>query len=285
MNHCPTFVGAMNMPYRNAWVYCLAMIAMTVLAFWPGYFSRLGTARIAWHIHAITATAWMLLLAAQSWSIGHGERARHRTLGLAIFIVVPLFIVGAAGAVHSMAIATASGQDPFYKLWGSALGFVDLIGAAAFLLFAAMALKERRNAARHAAWLLATPLLLIPPALARVYNAHLPGLIINGPQDFPLFRWSVHLGGMTGVVIALWLWSRHRRHGRPWLVVAAVLLLQSLTFETVGFSAMWRAAFAAFAGVSAPIQAAGAAVAAAVALWWGWRAVPLRPATPAASPA
>lgn len=273
------------MPYRNAWVYCIAMIAMTILAFWPGYFSRLGTAKIAWHIHAVTATAWMLLLAAQSWSIDRGERARHRSLGLAIFILVPMFMVGAAGVGHSMAIATASGQDPFYKLWGSALGFVDLIGAAAFLLFAAMALKERRNVARHAAWLLATPLLLIPPALARVYNAHLPGLIINGPQDFPLFRWSVHLGGLTGVVIGLWLWSRHRRHGQPWLIVAAVIVLQSLAFETVGFSTIWNGAFTAFAGVSPPIHAASAAIVAAVALWWGWRAVPLRPATEAASPA
>ena len=273
------------MPYRNAWIYCLAMIAMTVLAFWPGYFSRLGTAKIAWHIHAITATAWMLLLAAQSWSIDRGKRARHRSLGLGVFLLVPLFMVGAAGVEHSMAIATASGRDPFYKLWGPALGFVDLIGAAAFLLFATMALKERRNVARHAAWLLATPLLLIPPALARVYNAHLPGLIIHGPQDFPLFRWSVHLGGLTGVGIGLWIWSRNRRHGQPWLIVAAVILLQSLAFETIGSSALWKAAFEAFADVSPPGHAAGAAVVAAMALWWGWRAVPFRPATEAASPA
>lgn len=258
---------------------------MTVLAFWPGYFSRLGTAKIAWHIHAITATAWLLLLSAQSWSIDRGERTRHRSMGLAIFLLVPLFMVGAAGVEHSMAIATASGRDPFYDLWGSALGIYDLIGSAAFLAFAAMALKDRRNVARHAAWLLATPLLLTGPALGRVYNAHLPGLIINGPQDFPLFRWSVHLGGMTGAVIALGLWSRHRRHGQPWLIVAAVILLQSFTFETIGFSEIWEAAFTAFAGVTAPIHAAGAAIVAAVALWWGWRPVPLRSSSTSAPPA
>lgn len=273
------------MPYRNAWVYCLAIIAMTVLAFWPGYFSRLGTAKIAWHIHAITATAWMLLLGAQSWSIDRGQRARHRSLGLAIFILVPLFMVGAAGVEHSMSGASASGRDLFYDLWGSALGIYDLIGSTVFLLFAAMALKDRRNVARHAAWLLATPLLLTGPALGRVYNAHLPGLIINGPQDFPLFRWSLHLGGLTGAVIALWIWSRHRRHGQPWLIVAAVILLQSLAFETIGVSAIWNDAFTAFAGVTAPMHAAGAAVVAVAALWWGWRAVPQRAASPAASPA
>lgn len=275
----------MKMPYRNAWICCLAIIAMTVLAFWPGYFSRLGTAKIAWHVHAITATAWLLLLAAQSWSIDRGHRARHRSLGLAIFMLVPLFLVGAAGVEHSMAIATASGQDPFYNLWGSPLGIYDLIGSVAFLLVAVMALRERRNVARHAAWLLATPLLLIGPALGRVYNAHLPGLIINGPQDFPLFRWSVHLGGLTAIMIALWLWSRHRRHGQPWLVVAAVILLQSLLFETIGFTRIWNAAYIAFGDISAPVHAIGAGIIAATALWWGWRATPARAASHAASAA
>lgn len=271
----------MNMPYRNAWIFCLAIIAMTVLAFWPGYFSKLGTAKIAWHVHAVTATAWMLLLAAQSWSIDRGHRASHRSLGLAVFALVPLFLVGAAGVEHSMAMATASGEDPFYNLWGSPLGIYDLVGSAAFLLFGALALRERRNVARHAAWLLATPLLLIGPALGRVYNTYLPGLIINGPQDFPLFRWSVHLGGLTAILIAVWLWSRHRRNGQPWLVVAAVALLQSLLFETVGFTRPWHSAFLTFGDVPVAVHAVGAGLFALAALLWGWRSIPHRRPTPA----
>jgi uncharacterized membrane protein YozB (DUF420 family) len=270
----------MNMPYRNAWIFCLAIIAMTVLAFWPGYFSRLGTAKIAWHVHAVTATAWMLLLAAQSWSIDQGHRASHRSLGLAVFALVPLFLVGAAGVEHSMAMATASGEDPFYNLWGSPLGIYDLLGSAAFVVFAALALRERRNVARHAAWLLATPLLLIGPALGRVYNARLPGLVINGPQDFPLFRWSVHLGGLTGVSIAVWLWSRHRRNGQPWLVAAAVILLQSLMFETVGFVKAWNSVFLAFGDVPVAVHAVGAGLFGLAALSWAWRSNPHRRQSP-----
>ena len=275
----------MNMPYRNTWMFCLAIIAMTVLAFWPGYFSKLGTAKIAWHLHAVTATAWMLLLAAQSWSIDRGHRARHRSLGLAVFALVPLFLVGAAGVEHSMAMATASGEDPFYNLWGSPLGIYDLVGSTAFLLFATLALRERRHVARHAAWLLATPLLLIGPALGRVYNAHLPGLVINGPQDFPLFRWSVHLGGLTGVLIAGWLWSRHRRNGQPWMVVAAVILLQSLLFETVGFAEAWNSVFLAFGDVPVALHAVGAGLFGLAALSWGWRSIPHRRPTHTEMPA
>lgn len=264
------------MPYRHAWGWCLATIAMTVLAFWPGYFSQLGSAKIAWHVHAATATAWMLLLAAQSWSIDRGNRALHRGLGLAIFALVPLFLIGGAGVEHSMAVATGSGDDPFYNLWGPSLGLYDLIASLGFVLLTTMALKDRRNMARHAAWLLATPLLLVGPALGRIYNAHLPGLIINGPQDFPLFRWSVHLGGLTAIAVALWLWSRHRRHGQPWLVVAGVNLLESLLFETVGFLPSWKIAFVAFGDAPAAAHAIGAGLFAVAALWWGWRAVPAR---------
>lgn len=270
-----------GIPYRHAWIYCLAIIAMTIVAFWPGYFSRLGNADIAWHVHAATATAWVLLLAAQSRSVHRGHRALHRSLGLAIFAFVPLFLIGGAGVERTMAIATRSGQDPFYNLWGPSLGIYDLIASIGFVGLAAMALKERRNVALHAAWLLATPLLLIGPALGRIYNSHLPGLVINGPQDFHLFRWSVHLGGLTAIAIAAWLWSRDRRHGRPWRVVAAIILAESILFETLGFVPAWKAAFVTIGDIPETILALAAAALAAATLWWGWRAVPPRHAAAA----
>ena len=177
----------------------------------------------------------MLLLAAQSWSIDRGDRARHRSLGLAIFALVPLFFAGGAGVEHSMAVATGSGQDPFYNIWGPSLGAYDLVASLGFVAFTAMALRDRRRVARHAAWLLATPLLLVGPVLSRVYPRFIPGLAMHGPQDFGLFRWGIHLGGLTAIAIALWLWSRHRRDGRPWLAVAAINLVQLFLFETLGF--------------------------------------------------
>lgn len=113
---------ASGLPYRHAWRWCLALIGLTIIAFWPGYLSRIGGEKVTSHFHAITATAWMLLLAAQSRSIDRGERARHRSLGLAIFALVPLFFAGGAGVEHSMAVATGSGHDPFYNIWGPSLG-------------------------------------------------------------------------------------------------------------------------------------------------------------------
>ena len=130
-----------------------------------------------------------------------------------------------------MAVATGSGQDPFYNVWGSSLGIYDLVASLGFVALSTMALRDRRRVARHAAWLLATPLLLIGPVLSRVYPRFIPGLAMHGPQDFGLFRWGIHLGGLTAIAIAIWLWSRHRVDGWPWLAVAAINLVQLILFE------------------------------------------------------
>ncbi len=227
----------------------------------------------------------MLLLAAQSRSIDRGRRARHRSLGLAIFILVPLFFAGGAGVEHSMAVATGSGQDAFYNVWGASLGIYDLVASLGFVGLTAMALKERRNVARHAAWLLATPLLLVGPVLSRVYPRFVFDVILQWPRDFALFRWGIHLGALTAIAIALWLWSRHRRDGGPWLVVAAINLAQSVLFEKLGFLPAWKAAFVAFGGIPLAVHAIGAALLAACALWWGWRGLPAKhvPSTRAAA--
>lgn len=271
---------ASRLPYRHAWRWCLALIGLTIVAFWPGYLSRIGGEKVTSHFHAITATAWMLLLAAQSWSIDRGERARHRSFGLAIFALVPLFFAGGAGVEYSMAVATGSGQDPFYNVWGSSLGIYDLVASLGFVALTTMALRDRRRVARHAAWLLATPLLLIGPVLSRVYPRFIPGLAMHGPQDFGLFRWGIHLGGLTAIAIALWLWSRHRVDGWPWLAVAAINLVQLILFETLGFVPAWKAAFVTFGGIALGWHAIGAAVAAAAALWWGWQAGPVKHVRP-----
>ena len=40
------------MPYRKAWIWVLALLALTFVAFWPGYFSKLPVKKLAHHYHA-----------------------------------------------------------------------------------------------------------------------------------------------------------------------------------------------------------------------------------------
>jgi uncharacterized membrane protein YozB (DUF420 family) len=264
------------MPYRHAWLFVLALIAATVLAFWPGYFSVLRNAPIAFHLHGLTASLWMALLVAQSWTVHHGRRALHRTLGPATFVAVPLFIMGGFGVIQSMARATASGADPFYQIYGARLGSYDVLATATFAWVVGSALKERRNVQLHARYMLSTTLLLIGPVFARITDRFLPGFIIRGPQDFPLFAWNVHLVALIGIGIAAWLYAANRRFGRPWLIVGGVTLLQSILFETLARTAIWQRLFESIAFVPTPLWLALGLVAGIAAVWFGWNAIPTR---------
>ena len=59
------------MPFRHAWLYVLALLALTFVAFWPSYLSDLPGAKVAHHYHAASAVVWTMLAALQSWSIHH----------------------------------------------------------------------------------------------------------------------------------------------------------------------------------------------------------------------
>lgn len=47
------------MPYRHAWLYLVALLAGTFVAFWPSYLSKLSEASWGFHAHGITAGLWI----------------------------------------------------------------------------------------------------------------------------------------------------------------------------------------------------------------------------------
>ena len=262
------------MPYRHAWLFVVALIGVTIFGFWRSYFSIFSTSPAGFHIHGITASLWMLLLLAQSWSPHYRQMALHRTLGLATFVAIPLFAAGAMGVIHSMAFGTAHG-DPFYALWGAPLGFLDITALGAVLYAAGMALRHRRNVRLHADYMLSTALPLVSPALGRVINQTVPGLIVRGPVDFPLFGGGVQLANLAAGLIALWLWRRDPKSGRPWAVALAVVVVQTIGFELLTVTAAGRATFGALGAIPlAALLAVGLAAGGATVLL-GWFA-PIR---------
>lgn len=271
------------MPYRHAWLFIVALIATTVFAFWRSYFGVLPTAPVGFHAHGVTATLWMLLLLAQSWTPHRGQITLHRSLGRATFVAVPLFAAGAMGVIHSMAVGTAA-DDPFYAIWGARLGLIDLIAFGTVLYAAGMALRHRRSLRLHAGYMLSTALPLVSPVLGRAINRTVPGLIIHGPKDFPVFGSGVQLANLIAATLALWLWRRDPKIGRPWAVALGVIIAQMVTFETFAVSDGWHAAFLMLGTQPlGGLMAFGLAIGAA-AIWAGWNIAPAnfngpRPAT------
>lgn len=230
------------MPYRYASMFIAALIAATIFAFWRSYFGKLPGTSMGFHVHGITASLWMVLLLAQSWTPHRGRLAVHRALGRTTFVALPLFAAGSMAVLHSMAVATKDG-DRLYALWGASLAAIDVLAFGAVVYAVGMALRHRRSVKLHAGYMLSSALPLVSPVFGRLFNRTIPGLAINGPQDFPMFGWSVQLANMFAGIIALWLWQRDPRMGAPWAAALAVVAVQIIGFEVAAGSRAWTAAF------------------------------------------
>jgi hypothetical protein len=257
-------------PFRLAAYFIIAMIGATVVAFWPAYFSSLTTAPWGFHLHGITASLWMLLLAFQSWSIHGGQRRLHRIAGIGSLVLFPFFLAGNVAVVLSMAKATP--VNPFYQVYGARLGIMDATTPIILGWLYYHALSERRNIHLHARFMMATPLLLIMPIVSRLATRFIPTLVIHGPEDLHLFAWGVRIANAVAVACAAWLYATSPRFGRPFLVAGLVMLAQAVLFETVALTGAWQSAFAALGRTPMLPILALTVLAAATLSWFGWQA-------------
>lgn len=231
------------MPYRHAHWYILALFPLAALAFWPTYVSQLGKAPWELHAHGITATAWLLLIAAQSWTIHHGRRAAHRAVGPAVLLLFPLFMAGGAGIFFGMADRYAAGM-PFQAMWAPELAWFDFVGVGMVALFVFMGLKHRREVRLHSGYMLATSIALLPPIVGRLTAIPLG---VRGPEDFASMHLGFQLANMLVASFAFVVASRQGRHGRPFVLAGLATLLASVLFEFPGGTAAWETIYASLA--------------------------------------
>ena len=257
------------MPYRHAHWFLLALFPLAALAFWPGYLASLTTASMEFHAHGVTATAWLLLLVAQSWTIHHGQRGAHRALGTASLALFPLFLAGGASIFLGMAHRYVEGASPFHLLYAPRLAWLDVVGVAGIAWFYYQALRWRRKVHVHSRYLLATAIFLLPPILARL-SPILPPLAISGPQDLGKLMIGLHLANGLTAAIAFTLAVRSGPHGRPFYIAGWLSLLGSLLYQTVGGMAWWHSLFARAAELPSPPFALAAGLGGAAIGYAGW---------------
>lgn len=133
------------MPYRRAYLAVSVLLGVAVLAFWPGYFSRLGRAAWQHHFHGLAALSWMLLVIAQSLLIDRRNRMRHRWLGRAMLVLVPLFCSAGFLVVQTMERRTGV----FRATMGDRLMWADGLSTIVFAFLCYQALVHRRKPALH----------------------------------------------------------------------------------------------------------------------------------------
>ena len=257
------------MPYRDARFWLLALFPLIIISFWPGYFGHLAGARWAQHAHGASATAWLALLTLQSWSAHRRHFGWHRAAGLAVFAVVPVFAAAGLYGVYDMAAQMNAGS-PFEAFAAPALAPDDLMSIVALVGFVAMALTARRSAVRHAAWMLATALLVLPPMTTRLIQVAVRFAGLQPPSLWVSFL----LGQSVTILLALILVYRRPAQKAPFVVLGALTLAQTASYQLLGPDTGWRAALSALGNTTPLPGALGAAVLSLATLVLAWRTVP-----------
>lgn len=264
------------MPYPKAYIYVLALIPATILGFWPSYFSDIGSGETAFHAHGLSATLWILLLAAQSWSIHNKHFAWHRQLGTFSLALFPVFMTGFFMVFQTLSRKTLEGHNPFVEIIGVGIGSITAIAiiTTGYLYYAG--LRNRKNVQLHARYLLAIPFLFAEAVFGRVFNNFVPGLTVNGIEDVARIYWAFHLSELLAITIAMFLYLRERRYGRPFLIVSIAMVLQSVALEWMGQVYWWQEIFFAVANIPLVTTISAGIIVGALISWIGWSA-PQRP--------
>lgn len=258
------------MPYRHAYLFVLAIFPLAGLAFWRGYLSTFASASPEFHAHGITATLWVMLLAAQSWTIHNGQRAAHRVLGVGSLALFPLFLAGGSAIFIGMADRFVAAETPFHAMYAPRLAWLDVVSVAGFAWFYFEGLRTRTQVQAHARWMLATTIFLLPPIFGRLAPAALPMLQPTGLEDFWKLGVGFQLANVLTAVIAFALALHSGKHGRPFAAAGVLTVLSALFYQFVGGTGSWRSLFGLAAELPwAPVALAAAAGGVAVAAA-GW---------------
>ncbi len=253
------------MPLRRAWLFVLLLLVLTFVAFWPGYFSRLPDKKIAHHYHAASAVLWMLLAIAQSWTVHHDRLALHRKLGLATFALFPFFLIAGLWVIHVEAGTVARDFTSVEGRQLAQFGFFDPLANIGFAVLFYLGLRHRSKVQLHARYMLATLLFVVSPIGFRILPMLIPAL---RPDE--MFSWAMAGGNLIALAIALWLWSRAPSHGRPFLIAAAFIVAQAITFETLGRIPEWGPVFGRVSTWNLPVLLVLTGIVSIGIAWHGW---------------
>jgi uncharacterized membrane protein YozB (DUF420 family) len=159
----------------------LAMAAVILVGFGPTYFfaafndspTPILTPRL--HVHGALATAWVLLLAAQTRLIATGQRDVHKRLGIAgAVLATAILISGLFVAVLSERrvhtdVNAGTFADPYVFL------IFPFFSVGLFGVLVAFGILNRRRADAHKRFMLLATMSLIVPALARLFTMMVKG--------------------------------------------------------------------------------------------------------------
>ena len=220
-------------PFFFAFFFLLVLVA-----FWPGYFSRLfGDMEIRFHTHGISMILWCLMLIIQPYLIYTKKNNLHKMVGKASYIIMPLVIITAINLMHFRLRGLGNlnnGHFYFIALVINALVILAIIYG--------LAIYHKKKKTTHARYMICTVFPMITPVTDRLIYMHLKPLVgfapvIDGVTMVPVLGFI--LADIIVLILAIWDWRANKKlNVFPVVLVLLILYHASvLTFHKISW---WR---------------------------------------------
>lgn len=224
-----------NAIFRNSVFFFVLLFLSAVWGFWMTYFT--GRIRPIFgydHFHGIAMFGWILMLIIQSTLIRSGRRDIHRQVGKFSYVLAPWIFVSTILLANHRLNDTGLTDLQVYIL------SLQVFTVLQFVVFYALAMKNRRTPDVHARFMVCTALPMIDPIFARV-------LVFNlGAMDFTSRVQLVTYGFADLILVVLVVrdWISHQRRDVFLPALVIMLVTQAPVFLATD-TAMWHA-FAAW---------------------------------------
>lgn len=211
-----------------------AVACFVLVGFGPSWFVRpvfgqpKGFDPLSWVLilHGTLMTTWLTLAVTQPLLIASGNRALHRSLGMAGAAVAALIVPAVPLAtIHSMRTGGVPAFPTIYVFFA-----VNVVGLIAFAVAVGMGIAKRREPETHKRLMTLSLVVLVPPAIGRT-----TGLQTLMPLSGFLLADAIILAG------CLYDWRTRGRVHRVWKIGGPLMIASQLVCGPIGFSAPWVA--------------------------------------------
>jgi hypothetical protein len=158
-------------PFGGGIEMALVALAVTGVGFYRTFFSKPLSLDTAHLLHGMTSTAWLTLVLVQALLIRSRRFKIHRLLGWTSLLLFGALIVTSWQMVALM----LSGATHLPFDWAKLFALSDLLTLPLTIILYVAAIVLRRDRYVHSRLLSATVLVIIVPAVARMFNLVFPG--------------------------------------------------------------------------------------------------------------
>lgn len=214
--------------YSRAHRWLIIPIVVTLIAFTPFYFSSFPTEPWAYHIHALSAVAWYVLMVVQPYLATHYRLKDHRTWGMLGLLIAGSFISsGLLITPTNVYFGSIGGFPPKFSAgFFYGLTLTETLAMVGFAGAVIMAIRKSKIPDEHAVWMLGTVFFGFMPAWLRI--SIVPIMIF----DLNLSMTMMFLLSLPFVAVILFTgWKIGKpRHPAIILSVMCTLLMSTTTF-------------------------------------------------------